>query len=54
MSPIAIVPWYMQQHNEPGCPLSINLGKINLKRREVNIPKKKSNLLSARIAEEGF
>jgi len=30
----------MQQHNEPGCPLSINLGKISLKRREVNIPKK--------------
>uniref|UniRef100_A0A0A9E829 Uncharacterized protein n=1 Tax=Arundo donax TaxID=35708 RepID=A0A0A9E829_ARUDO len=30
MSPIAIVPWCMQQHDEPWCPLSINLGKISL------------------------
>jgi hypothetical protein len=52
MSPIAIIPWGMQQYNEPWRPLPIDLGKISLKSREVNT--QKSWVLSSRMLSRDF
>jgi hypothetical protein len=45
MSKVAIVPWHVEQHNEPWCPLSIYISKISLQ-------SKNGGFLSAKMTRD--